>query len=170
MMAMCLCDMVHTLAEDFDEDRALALIPALNDHLRDIQHLLAQSKSFARGLQYRVSSNSQRTMKALFVDSINFEPVDQIYERFQHDADGFWTSSYNLVHVELRRRLASIIIFLRSKLDAEILVSPQISKLFQGQQNYSELRNSGRKYIKIARKLGGLGSIIWLPLEVPPST
>lgn len=167
---MCLCDTVHALVEKFDEDQALSLIPTLNDHLRDLQALLAQSKSLARGVQYRFISNNQRTLKALFVDSINIEPVDRIYERFRDDANGFWTSSYDVVHVELRRRLASIIVFLTSKINAELSVSPEISELFQGQQNYAELRNSGRKYIKIARKLGGLGSILWLPLDIPPST
>ncbi len=175
----CLCDTVRQLAKDFDEGRAQSLIPALNCHLRDLRALLARSKTLTREVQYRITLNNQRTMKALYVDSVNIAPVDQVCQRFKDDVEGFWRitttpSSDDPVHVELRRRLACVVIFLRSKLAAEVWVPPAIASCFQGQQqqpqNYPELRNSGRKYIKIARKLGSLGSLLWLPLEIPPST
>jgi hypothetical protein len=171
----CLCGTARGLVKDYDEGRAQSLIPALNCHLRDLRTLLARSKSLTREVQYRITPNTQRTMKALYVDSVNLGPVDQVCERFTDDAEGFWRTapSDDVVHVELRRRLACVVIFLRSKLDAEVWVPPEVATVFQGQQqqqNFTDIRHSGRKYIKIARKLGGLGSLFWLPLEIPPST
>lgn len=169
-MDTCLCDTVSRLVKHYDADRAHALIPTLNCHLRDLRTLLAQSKSLAREVQYQITASSPRTTKALVVDSVNLAPVNQVCERFGNDLDGFWAGSHDVAHSELRRRLACVVIFLRSKLEADSWVPAQIAHTFQGHQNHPELRNSGRKYIKIARKLGGLGSIFWLPLEIPPST
>ena len=169
-MDVCMCRVAHRLARDFNETEAKDLAPDLNRHLRDIYTLLTRSKTLARDIQYRITLNNQRTSKALFVDSVDLAPVNRVCERFSRDIDGFWTTSDDPVHADLRRRLACVAIFLRSKLDATSSVPPQIARLFQGQQNYADLRNSGRKYIKISRRLGGIGSIFWLPLDIPAST
>ncbi|KAI1614882.1 hypothetical protein EDD36DRAFT_485226 [Exophiala viscosa] len=158
------------LAKNYDEAQAQSLIHALNGLLRDLQGLLARSKSLSREVQYRITPSNQRTTKVLSVESLDVSTIDQVREKFNDDVDGFWTPSDDVVHNELRRRLACVVIFLRSKLEAEVWVPPQIASTIRGQQNYQELRHSGRKYINIARKLGGLGALLWLPLEIPPST
>uniref|UniRef100_L2G2V8 ABC multidrug transporter n=1 Tax=Colletotrichum fructicola (strain Nara gc5) TaxID=1213859 RepID=L2G2V8_COLFN len=170
MEAVCLCSSVRLLSNQYDESQARNLIPALNRHLEDLRRLLAQSKSLSRDVQFHVTPRNQRTSKALAVDSLDLTPVNQVREQFRENIDGFWAVSDNRVPAELRRRLACVVIFLRSKLDAQVLVPPQVAEIFPGQHNYSDIRNSGRKYIQIARKLGGLGAILWLPLDVPPST
>lgn len=169
-METCVCSALRSLAANYDEGRAKGMIAALNCHLKELRALLAQSKSLTRDVPYRITLNNQRTMKALFISSLDLTPINRVYERFRDDIDGFWTHSDDAVHVELRRRLACVAILLRSKLDAEVLVPPGLARLLHGQSNYADLRNSGRKYIKIARKLGGLGSLLWLPLDIPPST
>ncbi|KAJ0332216.1 hypothetical protein COL5a_001922 [Colletotrichum fioriniae] len=168
--SICLCSSIRLLSKQYDEDRARELIPALNSHLEDVRRLLAKSKALSRDVQYQITPRNQRTNKALSVDSIDLAPVKQIYEVFSENVDGFWVASDDRVNADLRRRLACIVIFLRSKLDPEASVPPHIAKPFHGQTNYADIRNSGRKYIQIARKLGGLGSILWLPLDIPPST
>ncbi|KXH60762.1 hypothetical protein CNYM01_04298 [Colletotrichum nymphaeae SA-01] len=168
--SICLCSSIRLLTKQYDEERARELIPALNSHLEDVRRLLAKSKALSRDVQYQITPRNQRTNKALSVDSIDLAPVKQIYEVFSENVDGFWVASDDRVNADLRRRLACIVIFLRSKLDPEASVPPHIAKPFHGQTNYADIRNSGRKYIQIARKLGGLGSILWLPLDIPPST
>lgn len=170
MDTTCLCSSIQLLANQYDEGRARDLIPALNDHLEDLRRLLAQSKSLSRDVKYQVTPRNQRTNKAIFVDSIDIGITNEIYEQFKENVEGFWAVSENRINTELRRRLACVVIFLRSKLDAQVLVPPQIAHIFHKNQNFVEVRNSGRKYIQIARKLGGLGSILWLPLDIPPST
>lgn len=169
-MDACICSTVHRLTKEYDDNRAKDVLPALNSHLADIRSLLAQSKSLTRDVRYRVTLNHQRTMKALSVDVADSAPVDRVCDKFKDDLDGFWAPSEDSVQGELRRRLACVVVFLRSKIDTQGSVPLHIASLFQGQQSYAELRNSGRKYIKIARRLGGLGNIFWLPLDVPPST
>ncbi|KXH56598.1 hypothetical protein CSAL01_03432 [Colletotrichum salicis] len=168
--SICLCSSIRLLSKQYDEERARELIPALNSHLEDVRRLLAKSKALSREVQYQITPRNQRTNKALSVDSVDLAPVKQIYEVFSENFDGFWVASDDRVNADLRRRLACIVIFLRSKLDPEASVPPHIAKPFHGQTNYADIRNSGRKYIQIARKLGGLGSILWLPLDIPPST
>lgn len=171
MMDTCLCSSLHHLAQNYDEGRARELIPALNSHLKDIFNLLNKSVSLCRDLQYRITPSNDRTNKVLSVTSVNLAPVDRAYEKFIEDIDGFWSLlDDNDVHTELRRRLACVVIFLRSRLNLQVLAPPQIARLFHGQPNYSNIRSSGRKYIQIARKLGGLGAILWLPLDISPST
>lgn len=169
-METCLCSAIHTLAKKYDEAQAGELIPALNRHLKDLRNFLAQSKSLSREVQYQITPRNQRTDKALFVDSVNLNPVDRVCQRFDQDVDGFWAGSDDRVHLELRRRLACVVIFLRSRLDAQVLAPPQVVQVFPGQQNYVDMRNPGRKYIQISQKLGGIGAIFWLPLNIPPST
>ncbi|KZL67139.1 ABC multidrug transporter [Colletotrichum tofieldiae] len=166
----CVCTSIQLLAKQYDEGRARDLVPALNCHLEVLRRLLAQSKALSRDVQYRVTPRNQRTNKALSVDSVDPAPANQIYELFSENVDEFWASSDSRINTELRRRLACVVIFLRSKLDAQALVPPRIADMFRGQHNYADIRNSGSKYIQIARKLGGLGSILWLPLDIPPST
>jgi len=170
MDATCVCIKARRLTKDYDEAQAQSLLHDLNGLLRDLRALLARSKSLSREVQYRITPSNQRTTKALSVESIDVSTVDRVCERFKDDVDGFWTASDDAVHTDLRRRLACVVIFLRSKLDAEVWVPPQIASTLRGQQNYQELRHSGRKYINIARKLDGLGALLWLPLEIPPST
>ncbi|KAF5009308.1 hypothetical protein FDECE_4455 [Fusarium decemcellulare] len=168
-MATCICSAVRLLAEQYDENRARELIPSLNSHLKDLRTVLAQSKSLTREVQYRITSTNDRTSRAFFVYKVDLEPVYELYRRFGDNLEGVWTAPDNHVHPDLRRRLACVVVFLRSKLDSH-MVPPQIARVFPGQKNFTDIRNSGRKYIKIARKLGGLGSILWLPLDIPPST
>ncbi|KAG5750215.1 hypothetical protein H9Q72_006739 [Fusarium xylarioides] len=166
----CLCSTIHTLAKDYDEAQAKDLIPALNRHLEDLRQFLAQAGSLSRQLQYQITPRNQRTGKALFVDKVELTPVDRVFSRFENDVTGFWAGSDDRVHLELRRRLACVVIFLRSKLDAQILAPPQVAEVFPGMQSFTDLRNPGRKYVQIAQKLGGVGAIFWLPLDVPAST
>ncbi|CAJ0547343.1 Ff.00g040970.m01.CDS01 [Fusarium sp. VM40] len=169
-MEACLCSAIHTLANEYDEVQARELIPALNRHLKDVRHFLAQSKSLSRDVPFQITPRNQRTDKALFVDSVDLTPVNQVSQRFANDVDGFWAGSDDRVHTELRRRLACVVIFLRSKLGTQALASPQVAGVFHGQQDPADMRNPGRKYIQISQKLGGIGAIFWLPLNIPPST
>ncbi|RYC93862.1 hypothetical protein BFJ63_vAg3500 [Fusarium oxysporum f. sp. narcissi] len=169
-METCLCRTIHTLAKDYDVVQAKELIPALNRHLEDLRQFLAQAKSLSRQVQYQITPRNQRTGKALFVDSVDLTPVDRVCSRFDNDVNGFWAGSDDHVHLELRRRLACVVIFLRSKLDAQMLAPPQVVEEFPGAQNPTDMRNAGRKYVQIAQRLGGVGAIFWLPLNIPPST
>ena len=169
-MDECLCHSIRQLAKHHDESRAEAIFSALNNHLRDLRDIICRSKALKRDVQYRITPSNQRTVKALLVDSVNLTLADRVCARFEHDLDGFWAAGGDAVNVDLRRRLACVVVFLRSKLDPEASVPLQVARVFQGQHNYSDIRNSGRKYIKIARKLSGLGALLWLPVSVPPST
>lgn len=170
-MDTCLCNTVRRLAGDYDESAATNLIPAVNKFLRDLRAILGRSKSLARDVDYQIIPSNQRTIKVLSVNAVNLTSANQILGRFNEDHEGFWTlATDEVVHTELRRRLACVVIFLRSKLDSEALLPPHIANLFQGIKACPDLRNAGRKYIKIGRKLGGIGSLFWLPLEIPPST
>ncbi|KAH6891478.1 hypothetical protein B0T10DRAFT_313383 [Thelonectria olida] len=166
---MCLCSAVHHLAGRFDESEAKLLSSDLNKHLAAIRSILTKSKALARDVRYQVVPNNQRTMKILSIQSVDTLRVNQICDSLKDDVDGFWTGSADLVHTELRRRLVCVLIFLRSKLDAKDVVPPSIAPLVQGAR-ISELRYAGRKYIKIARKLGNIGAMLWLPMDVPAST
>ncbi|KAJ0373775.1 hypothetical protein COL26b_007972 [Colletotrichum chrysophilum] len=115
MEAVCLCSSVRLLSNQYDESQARNLIPALNRHLEDLRRLLAQSKSLSRDVQFHVTPRNQRTSKALAVDSLDLTPVNQVREQFRENIDGFWAVSDNRVPAELRRRLACVVIFLRSK-------------------------------------------------------
>ena len=170
MDTFCLCNTVHLLAKDYDDARARDLIPTLNRHLNDIHLLLAASKSLYRGVQYQITPKNERRNKVLTVDSVDLVSVDQVWNTFREDVDRFWVGSINSAHSELRRRLACVVVFLRSILDAQASVPPHIARLFPEPLNYADVRNAGRKYIKIARKLGDLGAICWLPLDIPHST
>lgn len=170
MDTCCLCSAVHILAKHHDEARARDLIPALNRHLKDLRVLLTTSKSLHCGVQYQIRPRNERKNKALLVDSVNLAPVDQLWGVFREDVDRFWVGSTSSVHTQLRRRLACVVVFLRSMLEAQAAVPPHIAQLFPEPLNYADVRNAGRKYIKIARKVGGLGAICWLPLDIPHST
>lgn len=171
-MSSCLCESVRRLAADFDEQQARDLVPSLNLHLRHLQSLLTQLRGLglARDIKYVITASNQRAVKALSVDSVDLGPIDQIYDRFKDNFDGFWENSEDPIQKEVRRRIACVVIFLRSKLDAFASVPSQIASAFQGSQNYADGRHAGRKYLKIARKLGDIGSLFWLPLDIPHST
>ncbi|KAF4500835.1 nb-arc domain containing protein, partial [Fusarium agapanthi] len=130
----------------------------------------AQASSLSRQVQYQIIPRNQRTKKALFVDKVDLTPVDRVFARFEKDVTGFWAGSDDRVHLELRRRLACVVIFLRSKLGAQILAPPQVAEVFPGVRSFTDLRSPGRKYDQIAQRLGGVEAIFWLPLDVPAST
>lgn len=169
-METCLCSTIRRLARDYDERGAQQLGPALNSHLRDLRSILARSKSLSREARYHITPINHRTAKIFLLDSVDLRQANQVCETFRGDVDAFWTPFDDVLHAELRRRLACVVIFLRSKLDAEASVPPAIARLFHGQKDYSDIRHSGRKYIKIARRLGGIGTLFWLPLTIPSST
>ncbi|KAF5579464.1 mfs multidrug transporter [Fusarium pseudocircinatum] len=164
----CLCNKIHTLAKDYDDVREL--IPALNRHLEDLRQLLTKAKSLAGEVQYQITRRNKRTERALFVDKVDLAPVDLVCSKFDSDVDGFWAGSNDPVHFELRRRLTCVVVFLRSKLNAQILAPHQGAQVFPGVKSFIDLRNSGRKYVQISQKLGGVGAIFWLPLSISPST
>lgn len=170
-MAACLCTTVHQLAQHPDETRASELAAELDAHFRDLRVVLAQSKALARSLQYRITPVNERTNKAFFVNELDLTPVNSIHERFGEDVEGFWASEDTDVTLcDLRRRIACVVVFLRSTVDPHAPVPPSIVSIFKAQSNYAEIRNAGRKYIKVSRRLGGLGSILGLPLSIPHST
>ncbi|KAF4979182.1 hypothetical protein FZEAL_4555 [Fusarium zealandicum] len=150
---MCLCNTIRELADGFDPDKAMLLVADLNKHLAAVRSILGKSKSLTREVRYQVTPNSPRTAKILSVQTIDIATPTQIYERFRDDIPGFWASSADDKHPELRRRLACVTVFLRSKLNGQGWVSSDIASVVQGQK-VSELRYAGNKYIKIARKLG----------------
>lgn len=170
-MTSCFCSTIRHLVEDFQERQLEELVPAINSHLADLRCLLTRSKRIARQVDFQVIPRKQRTNKALTVDSDDTASVVQACQQFENDVYGFWSLlSNDQTHNELRRRLACVVVYLRSKLGSNVLVPVEMRHVLQGHQNLSEIRNAGRKYLQIARKLNDLGAIIWLPLNVPPST
>ncbi|SPO01779.1 uncharacterized protein DNG_04452 [Cephalotrichum gorgonifer] len=131
---------------------------------------LLEGFDYERIESYATLNYKKLNVESVIEDSVDLAPANQVCARFEQDLDGFWTATEYEGGTDLRRRLACVVIFLRSKLDAEASVPLQVARVFQGQYNYLDIRNSGRKYIKIARKLGGLGAILWLPVSVSPST
>lgn len=166
---MCLCSTVRDLADNFDQGRATGLAAELNRHLGAVRTLLAKSKALNRDVGYQVIPNNHRTSKIFAAHSIDSKTPVEICHRYQGNPREFFTSEDPVVHPELRRRLACAVIYLRSSLDTQSWASPDISPLIQGQK-LQELRYAGKKYIKMARRLGGIGSILWLPQSVPSST
>lgn len=173
----CLCSAIHELAQRPDETQAAALIPALKRHLKDLQSLLSRSRTVSREVPFRITSSNDRVERALLVDSLDLRPVSHVYDRALGDPEWFWDAQDTLgdkavqsVHAAIRRRFACIVVFLRSVLDVRAPVPSVIVKVLQGKYNYEEIRNAGRKYLKIARKLGGLGSLFWLPTDIPHTT
>lgn len=169
-METCFCHSISQLARQNDESRAGSLVSALNEHLSDLRALLRQSKTLAQSLRYRITPNNPRTSKVFDVDSIDLTAVDRLVDEFSSNVDKFWTTSSPLVHPDLRRRVASVVVFLLSKLDAESPLPALVEALFPGHQSRQDFRLSGKKYVRIARKLGDLGAILWLPTSIPPST
>ncbi|KAF5536695.1 ABC multidrug transporter [Fusarium napiforme] len=169
-MDSCLCNIIHTLAKNYNKAQAKELIPALNRHLEDLRQFLAQASSLRRQIQYQIIPQTQRTSKALFIEKVDLSTVDRVFSRFENNIAGLWAGSDDRVHLELRRRFACAVIFLRSKLDAQVLAPPQVAEVFPRVQSFTDLRNPGRKHVQIAQRLGGVGAMFWLPLEVPAST
>ncbi|KAH7129084.1 hypothetical protein EDB81DRAFT_697144 [Dactylonectria macrodidyma] len=172
---MCLCSSIRQLADNSGECNTKIDASELTTHLAAIRFILTRSKPLARDVGYQVVPVNQRTSKILSAKPIDTERVNKICDLFNGDLAGFWSSSaVDVLHAELRRRLACVSIFLRSKVDLQNQnednwISPNISGLYQAAK-MSELRYAGKKYIKIARKLGGMGSLFWLPLDIPSST
>lgn len=166
---MCLCGNVQRLAESFDEVSAKRLLPSLNQHLKAIHSIFAKSKHVSRDANYIIVPNNQRTMKILSLRSIDASGVDQLCKRMNTDMDTFWTPSDEPINTELCRRIACIVVFLRSKLNIDAPIPDEIAKYTQA-NNPTELRYAGKKYLKMARKLGDLGSVFWLPQSIPTST
>ncbi|KAF5656807.1 hypothetical protein FHETE_10781 [Fusarium heterosporum] len=148
----CSCSGINQLIDNFDPTKSADLASRLNKHLEALRTILARNKSLSKEVRYQIIPSNQRTAKIL-----SLQPL------------GFWTTPGDVLHQELRRRIACMTIFLRSKLDDSAWMSQDVSNVIQG-RTLSELRYAGSKYIKIARRLGGVGSILWLPTEVPAST
>lgn len=174
---MCLCDTVAQLARSFDADVAALLAADLARHLSAIRAVLARSKTLSRDVGYQVVPNNQRTAKVLSARPIDPKTLARVAARCRDDDDpsAFWAAapetSFSPVPAELRRRVACVVVDLRSclGLDVNQWVPPGLAGLVGGQK-VSELRYAGKKYIKMARRLGGAASILWLPLDVPSST
>lgn len=164
---MCLCSEIRDLAESPSMGDVSRLGPGLNKHLADVRTILTKSKPLSRDMRYQVVPNNQRTMKILNTLSTDLTKANEAFHRFRGDFEGFWQSSD--VQPELRRRLGCVVVFLRSKLDSQNWIPANMAAFFHGQKP-SELRYAGKKYIKMARRLGGVGSMLWLPLDVPSST
>ncbi|KIV91577.1 hypothetical protein, variant 1 [Exophiala mesophila] len=168
-MASCLCGVVNQLANEFNDEEAQSLASDLNKHLGAIQTILKKSKALSQNVRYQVVPTDQRTGKILSIRHLVTTEVRQICDRLDDEPNEFWMPSDNSTHAKLHRRLACVVIYLRSSMRTLELVPPRISSLVQGMK-VSELRYAGRKYLKIARKVGSIGSILWLPLDVPAST
>jgi hypothetical protein len=173
---MCLCDAVARLSQSFDPDVAAALAPDLSRHLSAIRALLSRSKPLSRDVGYQVVPSNQRTAKVLSARPSDPKALARLSFRCRDGPTALWdaTSPDGLEAVvpsELRRRVVCVIVDLRSSLglDSKDWVPPGLENLVRGQKT-SELRYAGKKYIKMARKLGGVGSLLWLPLDVPSST
>ncbi|KAH6661797.1 hypothetical protein F5X68DRAFT_252125 [Plectosphaerella plurivora] len=168
-MEPCLCHSIRQLARDHDESRVAGLITAINDHLSDLRTLLGQSKTLARDVRYRITPNNPRTSKVFDVDSVDSTAVSGLVHEFGTNPEAFWAAT-SPVHPDLRRRVATVVVFLLSKIDPGSPLPPQIAGLFKGSQPHQETRLLGKKYVSIARKLVDLGAILWLPTSIPPST
>ena len=166
---MCLCSNVQRVAEAFDEVSAKRLLPSLNQHLKDIHSIFAKSKHIARDANYIILPNNQRTMKILSLRNIDASGVDQLCKRLKTDMETFWTPSNDPINTELCRRIACVVVFLRSKLKIDAPLPDEIAK-YAKENNPTELRYAGKKYLKMARKLGDIGSVFWLPQNIPTST
>ena len=142
---------------------------SLNKHLEAIRAILGRNKALAKEVRYQIIPSNQRTAKILSLHSITFTKISALYTRFENDTKGFWTAEGDGLIQELRRRIACVTIFLRSKINDDAWIAEDVADVVKG-RTLSELRYAGSKYIKIARRLGGVGSVLWLPLEVPAST
>lgn len=165
----CLCSAIRDLTDDYDQARATSLASELNLHLGAIRRLLAKFKPLSRDIGYQVVPNNPRTSKIFAIQSVDHETPAQICRVYGEDLQSFFTADGGLAYQEVRRRLACIVIYLRSTQSTEGWVSADIADLVKGQK-LQELRYAGRKYIKMGRRLGGVGSMLWLPTHVPSST
>ncbi|UZP41724.1 hypothetical protein NXS19_009540 [Fusarium pseudograminearum] len=142
----CFCKHLDQLIDNFDPSSTARLASSLNKHLEAIRSILAKNKSLSKEFGTR-----------------------KLHDTLQNDTKAFWASNDDSSLQELRRRVACMTIFLRSKINDDAWIAEDVAAVAKG-RTLSELRYAGSKYIKIARKLGGVGSILWLPLEVPAST
>ena len=177
----CLCASIRDLSQNPDEARTIDLAQDLNDHLRDLQKVLAYSKEASREIDFKITPNNGRVKKTFSFDAPDLETLEQICSKVSRDPTWFWDRDRDntdeavgecSVHVALQRRLACIVVFLRSLVDAQAPIPSYIEGLFQSKCKYrsTDIRNAGRKYINISKKLGDLGSIFWLPTSVPYTT
>ncbi|OAA65305.1 Cation/H+ exchanger [Niveomyces insectorum RCEF 264] len=182
---MCLCSTVAELALAFDNNRALGLADELHRHLAAVRSILAKCRPLGRQIGFQVvpGGSQSRALKIRSARATKAQTMDGICRRFVGDPASFWlcddenaaTEDKALV-TELRHRLACVVVNLRSELtarssdaDTEGWIPPDLAAVVRG-RNVSELRYAGKKYIKMARKLGSAGSLVWLPLDVPSST
>ncbi|KAM0345664.1 hypothetical protein ACHAPU_006318 [Fusarium lateritium] len=165
----CSCTGINQLIDNFDPNKSADLASRLNKHLEALRTILVRNKSLSKEVRYQIIPSNQRTAKILSLQPLGYGKVRQLHDSFADDTKSFWTTPGDVFHQELRRRIACMTIFLRSKLDDKLWMSQDVANIIQG-RTLSELRYAGSKYIKIARRLGGVGSILWLPTAVPAST
>lgn len=168
-MTSCVCMTVNHLASNFNEALATELVPALNQHLTALCAILSRSRSFSRNIPYNITPTNHRTSKLLSIHENDLTAVDEVCDRFKEDLASFWKPSNDPTHMELFRRLACVVIFLRSELDAQTSVPLELRDFVEG-HNSSELRYAGKRYLKTSRRLDGIGAVFSLPLGVPSST
>ena len=166
---MCLCDQVRALANNFNELEAKRLIVHLNVHLRAVRNLYTKSKSFASALRYEVRDKKQRTSKILSLQTVDTTRQEETLQSFQDNPSGFWQRTDDVTHSELGRRLACVVAYLRHQLFKNVQNTSSVS-VFAPDAKNADLRGAGKKFIVITRRLGGIGSLFCLPLDIPSST
>ncbi|KAL8296021.1 hypothetical protein RB600_001487 [Gaeumannomyces tritici] len=134
-----------------------------------ISSLLSNSKSLARLVHYKVTPKAKRTAKLLSVETLDTTAQQQIFARFQDNPEAFWEPPTCGLHAQLGRRVAHIAMYLRSRLHPDHLPSSTIA-VFVPDPSATKHRYVGKRYVEIARRLGGMGAVFCLPLDIPDST
>lgn len=166
---MCICTIISRLTKKFNEREANLVASDLNKHLAAIRSVTAKSKSFARNVHYEVKERNTRPAKILSIEIPDTTPQKRILERFRDNPKAFWQPPVDDAHAQLGRRLACVTIYLLSKLDDRSAAPSGIAMFIQKPITDTE-RYAGKRYIDIARQLGGIGAVFCLPLEIPYST
>ncbi|KAL1844675.1 hypothetical protein VTK73DRAFT_2047 [Phialemonium thermophilum] len=167
---MCLCKQIKALASAFDELEAERLVAALNSHLQAIRDFCTKSKSLANGLRYEIGDKQQLSSKISTRTSLDTTRQERILRAFQAKPSQFWQPvDDDATHMELGRRLACVLVYLRYRLFNEVHVPSAISLFAPGAKS-TDLRYAGKKFIGISRQLGGIGSLLSFPLDIPSST
>lgn len=167
---MCICGRIGQLAERFNEKETKPLVSELNRHLATIESIVNKSKSLARYVLYDIRPKFKRSKKILSITTANTTPQKQIFERFRSNPEAFWQCDDDDSCMQLGRRLACITIYLLSRLDSKSELPASIARFVPEPASHTEYRYAGKRYLEIARQVGGLGTVLCLPLEIPYST